>query len=323
MTIGQSENFENRESRRIDPPTNGSGTAKADKGATSAPLAGRSTGPRTRRGKEISKQNSLKYGLFSKVIVLKGESQADFDALLNGLRDSFQPVGTLEDVFVEKLASLLWRNRRLLLAEAAEIEAGRQFLAWDEKQRQVIEAGTFPPVSCTGGLIRKIANAEALQTCLSRLGALQAGIERHGFNPAKDMPILTTLYGDFNEQHWQVDLFKIYLVLEGGSRIADDIRKQRELPSPQEYRRLFLHALNCEIERLDRYKKERTSIEFRRTKLEALRRSVPESPRLDSLLRYGASLDRTFDRTLSQLERAQRMRLGQPVPPSINVNVTS
>ena len=56
--------------------------------------------------------------------------------------------------------------------------------------------------------------------------------------------------------------------------------------------------------------------------MEKLRLSIPEGPGLDKLLRYEAALDRSFDRTLSQLERLQRMRLGQPVPPSVNVNLT-
>ena len=49
-------------------------------------------------------------------------------------------------------------------------------------------------------------------------------------------------------------------------------------------------------------------------KLEELCRNVPEAPRLDRLLRYEASLERAFDRTLNQLERLQRIRLGLPVP---------
>jgi hypothetical protein len=49
--------------------------------------------------------------------------------------------------------------------------------------------------------------------------------------------------------------------------------------------------------------------------MQARRRShnVPEAPQLDRLLRYEASLERAIDRTLTQLERLQRMRLGQPV----------
>lgn len=60
-----------------------------------------------------------------------------------------------------------------------------------------------------------------------------------------------------------------------------------------------------------------------RTELEALRQDGPDSPSVDQLLRYEASLERAFDRTLNQLERLQRMRLGQPVPPEIKVNLTS
>jgi hypothetical protein len=40
---------------------------------------------------------------------------------------------------------------------------------------------------------------------------------------------------------------------------------------------------------------------------------------LDRVLRYEASLDRSFDRTLNQLERLQRMRLGHALPPSVRV----
>jgi len=42
--------------------------------------------------------------------------------------------------------------------------------------------------------------------------------------------------------------------------------------------------------------------------------------RMDLVLRYGPSLERELERILKQLERCQRMRLGQPLPPSIDVN---
>jgi len=47
-------------------------------------------------------------------------------------------------------------------------------------------------------------------------------------------------------------------------------------------------------------------------KVEGVRRVVPESPALDRLLRYEVSLERSFDRTLTQLERLRRMHLVQP-----------
>jgi len=74
-------------------------------------------GPRTPEGKETSKHNSLKHGIFSKVVVLKGESQGAFNKLLNGLFRDLQPVGELEQILVEKIATLAWRYRRLIGTE--------------------------------------------------------------------------------------------------------------------------------------------------------------------------------------------------------------
>jgi hypothetical protein len=44
---------------------------------------------------------------------------------------------------------------------------------------------------------------------------------------------------------------------------------------------------------------------------------------LNRFPRYEASIDRAFDRTLTQLERVQRMRLGQPVAPPIKLDISS
>lgn len=63
-------------------------------------------------------------------------------------------------------------------------------------------------------------------------------------------------------------------------------------------------------------------IEAKRRQLEKERSNVPGVLALEGLLRYEASLDRTFDRTLSQLERAQRIRLGQNLLPEQRVRMT-
>jgi hypothetical protein len=138
-------------------------------------------GPRTSNGKKRSRLNALKHGFFSKALLLEGESRKEFNYLLNKLFNDLQPVGMLEGVLVDKLAAVLWRHRRLLIAE------GQQF----EKTK--------------------------------------------------------------------------------GS--------------------IFLSGIE------------------------------PEGMRMELLLRHGPSLDRELDRILKQLERLQRIRLGQPVPPSIDVNI--
>lgn len=83
---------------------------------SSAPME-KHGGPRTQRGKNHSKHNAMKHGLFSSVALLKGEPRAEFDLLISDLQSELQPEGTLEILLVDKLAVLFWRCRRLMVAE--------------------------------------------------------------------------------------------------------------------------------------------------------------------------------------------------------------
>jgi hypothetical protein len=92
-----------------------------DKRTPLSALANPSTGPRSQRGKNISKRNALKHAIFSKVVVLKGEPQAEVNYWVVELRKSLQPQGALEDILVDKIFALFWRQRRLVIAE---VDAG-------------------------------------------------------------------------------------------------------------------------------------------------------------------------------------------------------
>jgi hypothetical protein len=270
-----------------------------------------STGPRTLRGKERSSQNSLKQGIFSKAVVLKSESKADFEELHNGLRDSFQPVGAFEEGLVEMLAVTRWRQRRLLIAEAAEVQVSME--PFDGKEPVDFFEGLPVPLHYSGGLMKRIDTPQNMQKCLELLQTLRSRIEANGFDEQHDKDILVKVYGDASEDQTGNDLFKTY------SRLPEIVR-ERGLNNCIIY---LISKIDDQIKELiERKEKDRLN-KLHEMKLNALRRSVPDSPRLDQFLRYGASLERTFDRTLNQLERAQRMRLGQPVPPPLNVNVSS
>jgi hypothetical protein len=49
--------------------------------------------------------------------------------------------------------------------------------------------------------------------------------------------------------------------------------------------------------------------------------SMPSGDATDKLLRYEAHLDRQLYRAMDQLERLQRQRKGENVPPPLNVNL--
>jgi len=81
----------------------------------------KATGPRTKQGKQRASLNSTKHGVFSKVVVLESESRTEYEELLARLWKTLRPVGAVEELLVEILATIAWRKRRLFLAEGAEI----------------------------------------------------------------------------------------------------------------------------------------------------------------------------------------------------------
>lgn len=318
----KTENVSNSEPTVGGDPENGA--SAAPRGPRTAVVMPRPTGPRTRQGKEKSKHNALKHGIFSKAVVLKGESQREFDALLTGLRNDLTPEGTLEEVLVENLAAFLWRKRRSLIAEGAEIQAGAEFIEWDGKERQRQEVAKLPQLSCNGGLMRWLANPEVLQGCLYLLNILRESIERNGFDPNWDKKILTTLYGEhFKETLWRETLFNRYLIWSATSVSSEEEPQKKGTASPQQSKDNLLAELQSEIMRLDRYGQEQAAVVSDKLRLESLPSNVPDAQRLDRLLRYETTLERGIHRVLNQLEHLQRMRLGQPVAPSLNVNVSS
>jgi hypothetical protein len=291
--------------------------------ATSSSLTRRATGPRTRQGKERSKHNAQKHGIFSEVVVLEGERD-EFESFLNGLWNDRQPVGTCEIALVDKLATLLWRQRRVLIAEAAEIQKGRDFVEWDEHREQEERAAEIlrSSTNCNGGLITKIAIPKVLERCLELLAQLKNGIEQVGLNPECDKGILTMLYGEYRQEDCRHSLFNGYLIGLAHAFCPDEKRKDAETASPGEAKQNFLHELKLEEKRLRRFKKDRTAKESDRLRLISLSRCIPTSAVMDRLLRYEAKFDHEIDRLLKQLELLQRRRLGQPPLPQIDVNVS-
>lgn len=292
----------------------------------SASIERMATGPRTPQGKERSKHNAIKHGIFSTVALLKGESQAEFDSLLDGLREDYEPEGTLEDILVEKLATLLWRYRRLIVAEGAEVQSKVEFLEWDQQNRQFDEAeriGSLSAFEFRSSLIRKIENPDVLERCLVLLSELREGIAEDGFDEERDRKVLEEIYGSSAVSRFHNTLYDNYFVWLRTAQASQEERETEGFATPEECKQNFVCLIDTEIRRLKRYQKKHAAIEVSRAKLEALRRNVPDSSGLDRLLRYEASLERSLERTLKQLERLQRMRLGLAVPSSVDINISS
>ncbi len=259
------------------------------------------------------------------MVLLKDEPRAQYHGVLQGLWEDLQPVGTAEEVLVEKLAMLLWRHRRLIVAEGAEIQNSTQFIEWEQQNEQQEEAekiGRSSTLEYKGGLIQNIDNPHVLIRCLELLAELREAFSANGFLP-EDSDTLERIYGEPSESQLNENLYDEYRGWLHTAGASDVERHSKGYASPAECKQIVLERIDEEIRRLKRYQKTRAAVEAERKKLEALRRNVPGSPALDRLLRYEASLERSFDRTLSQLERLQRMHLGQPVLPPVKVELST
>jgi hypothetical protein len=73
---------------------------------------------------EVTRFNALRHGLLSRFAVLPGEDETQYSDLLNALVTEHKPLGPTEEHLVEELAGVIWRKRRLGLAEGAAWRRG-------------------------------------------------------------------------------------------------------------------------------------------------------------------------------------------------------
>jgi hypothetical protein len=195
LEVGPAENSKNtaaNESQQASPEQEQISAAKASAAKPGGNSSNRKSigSPRTPAGKEITKHNARRHGIFTEVIVLPGESRYEYESLLKGLWEARKPVKRLEELLVEKLAMIEWRRRRVLQAEGAEIRQGSEFLEWDQRNQHRHESEIvkrtlvreFKRFSDVAGLITEIQNPKVLEYCVELLLGLQERIKSRGLD---------------------------------------------------------------------------------------------------------------------------------------------
>ncbi len=81
-----------------------------------------STGPKTPEGKAAASRNALKHGLLARDAVLPGEDPNAFLQLQAALEDDLHPVGALEELLVQHIATSHWRLERIPRIETGTLE---------------------------------------------------------------------------------------------------------------------------------------------------------------------------------------------------------
>src|SRR5207253_4282063 len=92
-----------------------------DRAKTSRRNGSKSSGPKTPEGKNRSKFNALKHGLSAKTIVPPGEDADAFQGRIEAWTVDLAPRDDVEQVLVERAATVSWQLERADRADAARL----------------------------------------------------------------------------------------------------------------------------------------------------------------------------------------------------------
>jgi hypothetical protein len=277
-----------------------------------------STGPKTAQGKIQSRMNAVKHGLRSSLVVVRGlqvrERTKDFQKLREQLYLELAPVGPVEELLVERIVTAQWRIRRALVAEAGEIVLSVDGGYW---QRKKCEPETFRRFF--NGLHDPITemeqSARGLRYLIHVLEELRADVTREG---GLTEAVLGRARRRFGEQETSL--------IRELAGVRDGLAANPEGLSVEALKEKQLRAVLGRIEgRLNLYRLLIGDCEEREEKEEAARQSaevLPSPAVLDKIMRYEATVERQLYRAMNQLERLQRRRNGEQVPPPLTMDVS-
>ncbi|HKF96195.1 MAG TPA: hypothetical protein VKB96_16710 [Gammaproteobacteria bacterium] len=254
--------------------------------------------PSKTEGYEVTRFNALKHGVLSHDTVLPWENESEYDALLDALIAEHQPQGPTDEHLVEELAGIIWRKRRLRLAEAAAHRRGLDSIAARrdtvaaalshltagkpiERARDAIQA---TPTE-TGEDIRALDAAEAMID--QALKILRTG-KADAYENA-----LAALRED-TRKWWEDEL----------SCNPRELDEDEETATPDTAG--LLRFLEKEV--LPWYAQRRTELKNRPLiRAQAFGESL-DPDKLERLSRYEVHLDRKLERTLAMLIRLRELR---------------
>lgn len=279
----------------------------------------KSTGPRTARGREISKMNALKHGILSKEVLVRslvhGESKEELEALHLRFWEELEPSGPLEELLVDQIVTAHWRLRRALLAESGEIELGvdavvRRRRGPDPVLQWMTWMAQGDPIHAMEGCVTGIRVLE------SWISDLRGEVEDEGELTERVIANLVSRFGHQpNSLTLALEACWKRIQSEGGCQNADEEggrerRKAKALEWIDGRLRSLRFQCDCITEQEDAARESRLTAA-----------ALPSGQVLEKILRYETKLERQLFRAMAQLERMQRMRRGEVVPAPISVDV--
>ena len=138
--------------------------------------ASKSTGPRTPEGKAASCQNRLAHGLCSSALLIRGESQDQFDALHADVIAAYRPATAEERMLTDQLAEAQWRLNRARIVEAKTLDLAAQDTF--ELLHLNIEREDFDPAHLISGTFVRPENDAVYRNMLRYVAAIERSHQR-------------------------------------------------------------------------------------------------------------------------------------------------
>jgi len=320
----------------------------------------RSTGPKTERGKSTVARNAIKHGILAREVVITAgdgeESREEFHELVKQIHQYYDPVGVVEELLVQTIANGWWRKARVLRSENGEIRKRLDTLAADQAQRNSdkgnsdLELSEIPlllgaenqgalvllgaknpgqPVLTKDGTsdVREALrdlhkNHLGLESMSVLLQIAKSEIARDGYISEN---IRNRIFHAF--RGWDYNFASSCLLCgdpeaKTAGRPSEEVVDEQAVDEQTDKNRANLVVCidGCleRISALDGYVTEREDLAL---DAEARSFSLPPADATDKLLRYETHLDRQLYRAMDQLERLQRQRRGENVPPPLNINL--
>ena len=278
--------------------------------------AQKSSGPRSAEGRAKSKLNALKHGLLSQEVLVRGkhacESRREFQKLAEQILADLDPVGAVECLLVDQIVTAYWRLRRVLRAEAGEIALNVDSGQWQRTRINIryesMNWGLFDDPT------RFMDNsAMGNRVMANQLKAVRASVEKT--SQLTEAAIQKVIFHGKTYRVTQ-DLEELRLKLESNPQGLDTTA----LAAWQKEQALaFLDRKPWNISW-----DEKMCEEHERNAEQAHQAAdvLPPPKVLDKFMRYETKLERQLYRAMNQLERLQRQRRGETIPPPLTVEVT-
>jgi len=96
-----------------------------------------------------------------------------------------------------------------------------------------------------------------------------------------------------------------------------------DTPTPEKCKGMILKLIGDEKEKMEDLKEMVKEKEELETEAKIFSLALPSKEPMDKILRYETTIERQLYRAMNQLERLQRQRKGEIIPPPISVEISS